>query len=117
MFWKKWFSKVSTSGVCSLCDEVFLDKNLLESSEKFFCKPHYKTFTDSHWMEAHLVTSSSSDPEKALIIQELKDELKKENILTFIETTYDEKDGEIYSHFQMYCRSQDYNTIMNKFKI
>lgn len=111
MFWKKYFNKRSNNGVCFLCDEVFPDKELIESELNFFCKPHLSLFEDSHWMSAYKVISSSSDPEKALIIQEVKDALKNKDIFSYIETSYDEKEGEIYSYFELFCRSEDYNTV------
>ena len=114
MFLKKIFSKRSNNGVCYLCDEVFSEKKLFEHNENYFCKNHLQLFQSSHWMSVYKVFSSSSDPEKALLIQELKDKLKNINISTYIETSYDEKDGEIFSYFELFCRSNDYNEAKKK---
>lgn len=100
----------SSKGACFICDQVFLDKDLMEIKGKFFCSKDSRVFIESEWQLVKTTFVSPSKTRDATLLQDIKEELKKHNIPSYIESTYLEDKNEITTKSDLYLRISDLGT-------
>jgi hypothetical protein len=97
----------ATAGVCHICDGVFNDNELSSVNEFYLCENDLKIFNHSNWVEFFQTESSPTDPEQALYVQELKDNLKSNSIPSYIITEYKQVNKEIVSIFTLFVNLEN----------
>ncbi len=100
---KKLLSHTNRSlyGVCSICDKKYLDSKLTTIEDLSLCPADLIIYQNHKWESIYAVESDPENPENALAVQNIKDELKKISIPSFIQTTYTEANGQVISHFNL----------------
>ena len=94
---------VSEKGVCSICDEVFNDSDLTEIDDLFLCAKDLEIYKNNEWEAIKSTTVSDSNMKDALILQDMKDEFKKQGKPSYIKSTYNQSDtGEIITISDLY---------------
>lgn len=74
---------------CLICEEVFCDKCIIEHSGMYFCKEHFRVYTNHKWIQVTDQKTTPDSPESGQFIWDLKRQVwKKENIPSFILTHY-----------------------------
>lgn len=110
--------KRSQTGICCLCDQAFSEKKLFEKDEKAFCKEHLDYYKKHNWIEVHKVIVSPNQPEQAIYIQDLKDNLRNEGILSYIKTEYFMENSTYISVFRFYIPStkkKSFDKVLQRF--
>lgn len=85
--------KVSEKGICHICDEVFEDAELKEINGLFLCSEHFDTYLKSDWIAFRKTVVTADNANDALLLQELKDQLKVEGKPSFILSNYEQSDS------------------------
>jgi len=83
---------VSDKGVCSICDEVFNDSDLIEADDLFLCSRDFKIFKENDWSAFKQTVVSDSNMNDALILQNMKDELRTQGKPAYIRASYTQSD-------------------------
>jgi predicted RNA-binding protein with PUA-like domain len=92
----------SQVGVCSICDKTFPDHNLREKHDLFLCPQDYDDYPNYNWISVASALSDPTDPSQALLMQEQKEQLKNKGKKSFIKVSYSEKEGVIYTSFELF---------------
>lgn len=74
---------------CAICDKIFCKSCVKSFKTLHFCKEHHPLVMREEWDEILTLKTSTTDPEKGVILYEVKKELfERDDIPTFIETHY-----------------------------
>lgn len=92
----------SKSGICSICNHTFSDKNLTSVDELSLCQNDHLLYKTTQWYIYKVVESDPENPSKALLLVALKEKLHTKNIPSFILTSYREEQSSIISIFKLY---------------
>lgn len=90
-FLKKYLSRFNKSslGICSLSDKVVKEKQLTQVQDLFICDQHLDFYRKNDWVLIYKFSFKLTGPlYKAVHIQELREELRKHKILSYIVTEY-----------------------------
>ena len=117
---KKLLSQLNRSqkGVCCLCDQVFSEKKLFQRDDKSFCKEHFSYYNDHDWIAVYKRVVSPEQPEEAVYIQELKENLRNEGVISYINSEYFLENSTYISVFNFYIPSTQkdlFNTVIQRF--
>ena len=104
-FFRKLFSNQSKEGLCEICQQKFLDKELTLDGKLAFCPKHYQVFKNNTWELLITYKSSPDEPKDALIAQNLKNFLWEKKIPTYINSDYSECENNIITNFHIYTTS------------
>lgn len=82
-------TETASAGSCLICEDVFCENCLIEHEGLYFCREHFKVFTNHKWKQITDVKTTPHTPEDGLFVWDFKRLLwKKDNIPTFVLTHY-----------------------------
>ena len=87
---------------CCICEGVFKEDQIFNSEVLTFCKKDYLTYQKNDWEIIARTTASSTNSDDAMKIYELKQSLTSQGNICFIKTSYQERNGQIESQFELY---------------
>ena len=108
---KKRAQKRSKIGECSLCGDIYADKDLSIQNELSLCPLDLKYYTDHKWIEIKRAISHPDKPENSISIYEEKLRLVSSGVKCFILTEYSEEENIIYTIFKLYVPSNEAGNI------
>lgn len=95
--------KISSIGICSICNKEFQDKDLKIVEDLALCQKDFTTFKERSWVLYETVFSDPSNPEKALYINDLKEQLASQGIKSYIKSSYThDSTNNIITKFDLY---------------
>ena len=97
----------SRTGVCSICNEEFPDTKLHIGHDIPFCQRDFKELQENEWIIVKVVESNPDDPSQALLLTNLKFQLRDLSIPSFITTDYTDKSDTIITIFRLHIKSSD----------
>ncbi|MBD64123.1 MAG: hypothetical protein CME62_02875 [Halobacteriovoraceae bacterium] len=102
--WIKFRDKqtVAIQGSCTICDEVFSEAELKEADEKFFCLKDYEIYKNAEWEMVKEIQVTADDNAEATLLQDMKDDLKKQNIPSYIESKYEVEGVTIVTYSKLF---------------
>lgn len=110
---RKRLQRISKTGECFLCGQLFKDKYLETVGELSFCPDDLNYYNDNKWTEVKRVLSNPKNPEQSMKIYQKKLELLQADIRCFILTEYVEEDGVITSIFKLFAPSSEAERVMD----
>lgn len=111
--------ELHAQGTCAICENSFCEKCLWEHEKTHFCPEHYRVFMDNKWVELAKIHSTPDTPEAALALYDLKANVWKNKIPTFIVTHYkiNFEGDQIESHVSLFAREQEASELNQLLKL
>jgi hypothetical protein len=74
---------------CLICEDVFCEKCVIEHEGMYFCKEHFRTYTDHKWVQITDEKTTPDNPETGQYIWDFKRIIwKQKNTPSFVLTHY-----------------------------
>jgi hypothetical protein len=105
-------------GTCDICEKAFCSHCLKNHKNLHFCPEHLQLFLMSQWSQVVSVKTSADEPKSGVYLYNLKQELWKEEIPTYMETQYkiNIDNDHIESFVALFSRDKDLSFIKTKLK-
>ncbi|MAX66486.1 MAG: hypothetical protein CME66_06080 [Halobacteriovoraceae bacterium] len=94
--------KRSKKSVCSICCQIYPDKQLTLVDEYAFCPQDLKLYNKLNWTAFLCVKSSPEEPENSVSIYKQQKKLITKNIPSFIKVDYQQNKNKIISTFTLF---------------
>ncbi len=81
--------EIPSMASCLICEEVFCEKCVIEHEGMYFCKEHFRTYTDHKWVQITDEKTTPDNPESGQYIWDFKRHLwKRQSTPSFVLTHY-----------------------------
>ena len=81
---------------------MFSEAELKEADEKFFCLKDYEIYKNAEWEMVKEIQVTADDNAEATLLQDMKDDLKKQNIPSYIESKYEVEGVTIVTYSKLF---------------
>lgn len=97
--------KVSSIGICAICNETFEDAFIYEIDSLTFCSTHFFLYKNKSWEIVNTVECSVDNEIESVKLYEEKERLyREESTLGFLKPSYEQRGDKIITildHYQM----------------
>mgnify|MGYP000215144641 CR=1 FL=1 len=94
--------KQSKKGPCELCGKLFHEKNLHEVNSLYVCHKHKNYLKQHQWIRVYLVKCSPQSTKEAIDLQNQRDLLRKNGILSYVKASYEINKKTILTTLELY---------------
>lgn len=106
----------ASAGTCDICEKGFCGHCLKNHKNLHFCPEHLQTFLSNKWEQVLAVKTNPEETKAGVAIYNLKQDLWKENVPTYMETQYkiDIDNDYIESFVALFAREKDLDLIKTR---
>jgi len=97
-------SNQSTQSICSICDQVFNEDDILSIDNMPFCGPHAKVYFETEWTLVQEVVCTPDMAEESVKLYEKKLSDYQKGILGFIKSDYEVVNDQIQTKLSYYIQ-------------
>lgn len=99
--------KIAAQSICCICNKQFADSEMVTIDTLALCPPDSNLYKNSTWELTKELRSDPTDPDNALHIQELKDQLASQGKPSYIKSDYSQdSEDHIITTFQLFSLSK-----------
>lgn len=94
--------KISSNGICVICDDIFNEATVIEDDGLSFCQEHYQVYKNNIWRITDSCECSPGNEEASVLLFNKKVDNFKQGTLGFLRSSYKENNGQIITTLDYY---------------
>ena len=94
--------KISSTGICQICDQTFEDTSLFEDDGLSFCANHFSHYKNNKWELVETVECSPGNEKDSVLLYEKKQKLYSLGELGFLRSSYKQVNEKIITTLDLY---------------